>query len=359
MKAALISRSSLFAVTGGDTTQVVKTAEELNKLGVKADIFLATDRIDYAAYDLLHFFNLTRPADHLIHIRRSKKPYVISTIYLDYTAFDRNGREYFLRALFSALGKYRSEYLKNLYRYTRAQDKMASLEYLKGHRRAMLRILSGAAMILPNSESEYRRIVSDTGYSGKYAVVPNGIDLSIFSQVPPAVARENAVLCVAQVYGMKNQHLLIHSCRKLNVPLKIIGKAPPNHTRYYEYCRKIAGDGVSFHDFMPQQDLIKHYAGAKVHALPSWFETTGLTSLEAGAMGCNLVVGKGGDTYDYLKDFVWYCDAHDQASIESSLETALAHENDFKLRDLILSEYTWNKAAEKTRAAYLQALNER
>lgn len=358
MKAALISRSSLFTVPGGDTTQVVKTAEELNKLGVNADIFLAADNIDYTKYDLLHFFNITRPADHLVHILQSKKPYVISTIYLDYTAFDRNGRNIFFRTLFRALGKYKSEYFKNLYRYARAQDKMASLEYLRGHRRAMRRILSGAALILPNSLSEYRRIVSDTGYDGKYTVVPNGIDINIFSQGLPAVKREDAILCVAQVYGMKNQHLLIHACRKLNVPLKIIGKAPPNHTRYYEYCRKLGENHVSFFDFMSQADLIKHYASARVHALPSWFETTGLTSLEAGVMGCNLVVGKGGDTYDYFKDLVWYCDANDQASIESCLEKALSQENDFRLKDLILSEYTWKKAAEKTREAYIQVLNE-
>jgi glycosyltransferase involved in cell wall biosynthesis len=94
-------------------------------------------------------------------------------------------------------------------------------------------------------------------------VIPNGIDLPIFSQVPPSIEREEKVLCVAQVYGMKNQHQLIRACRNLNVPLEIIGKAPPNHTHYYDYCRKTGGDKVSFFDFMPQTELIRHYAGAK------------------------------------------------------------------------------------------------
>ena len=64
MKVALISRSSLFSVKGGDTTQIVKTGEELNKLGVQTEIKLANEKINYEEYDLLHFFNLIRPADH-------------------------------------------------------------------------------------------------------------------------------------------------------------------------------------------------------------------------------------------------------------------------------------------------------
>jgi glycosyltransferase involved in cell wall biosynthesis len=91
--------------------------------------------------------------------------------------------------------------------------------------------------------------------------------------------------------------------------------------------------------------------------LPSWFETTGLASLEAGAMGCNLVVGKGGDTREYFKDLAWYCDAADQHTVEMALEHALNQENSPALRELILAEYTWQKAAEKTKEAYQKALD--
>lgn len=357
MKAALISRSSLFRVPGGDTVQVVKTAEGLNRLGIQVDVFLAADSIDYVQYDLLHFFNITRPADHLKHIRLSGKPYVVSTIYLDYAPFDRHGRGLLHRSLFRMLGKSYSEYVKNLYRYARKQDSMVSPEYLAGHRRAMLRILEGSALILPNSASEYRRIVSETGYRGKHAVIPNGIDTATFARLPGGIRRERKVICVAQVYGMKNQLALIHACNRLDVPLEIIGKSPPNHSRYYELCRRTAGQKTSFFDFMPQEELVRHYAGASVHALPSWFETTGLTSLEAGAMGCNLVVGSGGDTYDYFGDFARYCDPDDQESLVTALGLALDQGSDSRLRELILAEYTWDKAAERTRDAYNMALN--
>ncbi len=357
MRVAMIGRSSLFTVTGGDTIQMVKTAAALNKMGVRAEILRSTEQIDYSRYDLLHFFNLLRPADHLEHIRLSRKPYVVSTIYLDYSSFDRFGRSWPYRLLFRALGKHPSEYLKNMYRYAMGQDRMVSPEYLKGHRKAMLRILEGAALILPNSESEYKRLAKDTGFQGKYLVVTNGIDPEIFGKKPPEVMRHDRVLCVGQVYGMKNQHLLIRACEKLDVPLELVGKAPPNHKGYYDYCKKIAGKKVKFHDFMPQDELIRHYASAKVHALPSWFETTGLASLEAGVMGCNLVVGRGGDTADYFRQHAWYCDADDLSSLETALAHALEHDSRPDLRELILAEYTWPKAAEKTRQAYMDALN--
>lgn len=358
MKIAMIGRSSLFKVTGGDTIQMVRTSEALKRLGIESVIHLASDRIDYTSYDLLHLFNLLRPADHLAHIRKSRKKYVVSTIYLDYTMFDRYGRSLPYRWLFRALGKHPSEYFKNLYRFARKQDVMASREYLLGQKRSIAKILSRASVILPNSRAEYLRVVKDTGFTGQYVVIPNGIDTGVFSTIPADIRRQEKVVCVAQVYGMKNQHRLIEACMKLDIPLEIIGKAPPNHTAYYEHCRRMAGSRVQFFDFMPQTELIRHYAGAKVHALPSWFETTGLTSLEAGAMGCNLVVGEGGDTKDYFRDLAWYCQAGDLESLVKALEGALHSGTGEKLRDLVLSEYTWEKAAQKTLQAYQTALNE-
>jgi len=357
MRVALISRSSLFKVKGGDTTQMVKTGEELNKLDIETEIKLASDRINYADYDLLHFFNLIRPADHLYHIRKSNKPYVLSSIYLDYAEFDRLGRTFLQKNLFSILGKYGSEYIKNLYRYYKKQDVLVTKDYLLGHKKAMKEVLKGASIVLPNSESEYHRLTVDFKLKKKYRVVPNGIDEDLFGSIPASKNRQEKVICVGQIYGMKNQHRLIRACKALKVPLELIGKPPPNHTKYYEFCKKISDHTVSFIDFMPQTELLKFYTEAKVHALPSWFETTGLSSLEAGAMGCNLVVGTGGDTREYFDGFASFCEASDQGSIEKALEEAMGKSTSNNLREKILSNYTWKKAAEATLAAYNKVLN--
>lgn len=357
MKAALISRSSMHAVKGGDTIQLLKTADGLKKLGVSTEVFQASEIIPYGEFDIFHFFNIIRPADHIKHIKKSGKPYVVSTIYLDYSSFDNKGRGFPYRHIFGMLGKHPSEYAKNIYRYLSRQDKLVSRSYLLGHRKSMLKVLNGAALLLPNSSSEYHRLESDFGKAFEHHIVPNGVDPGIFGEIPEGIVRDRKVISVAQVYGMKNQHKLIEACNDLKYPLEIIGKPPPNHTAYYNYCKSIAGPEVSFIDFMPQEELVKRYASAEVHALPSWFETTGLTSLEAGALGCKLVVGKDGDTREYFRDRAWYCDPADQDSIKSALKAAMESIEGAGSREHILKHYTWDRAAEETLKAYKQVLH--
>ena len=93
MKVAFITRSSLFSSSGGDTLQVLNTAKYLEKLNVAVDIKLTHEKVIYDEYDLLHFFNLIRPSDILPHIRKSKKPFVVTPLLIDYSEFDKQYRK--------------------------------------------------------------------------------------------------------------------------------------------------------------------------------------------------------------------------------------------------------------------------
>ncbi|MCX6304214.1 MAG: glycosyltransferase family 4 protein [Bacteroidetes bacterium] len=357
MKVVFIVRSTFDSVRGGDTLQVLCTARELRKLDVEVDIKKASEAIRYGDYDLMHLFNLIRPADHLVHIARAGIPYVLSTIYLDYSRFDTMGRGWLPNFIFRSTGKHHAEYLKTCYRMMKRQDKIMSLAYFAGHQRAVRKVLAGARLLLPNSQSEYNRLMADFGIQKDFMVIPNGIDTGLFRFFPDVQRDENQVLCVGQIYGLKNQHRLIEATRDMGVKLVIIGKPPPNHHAYFDYCKKIAHRNVAFHGFMPQEQLVQFYARSKVHALPSWFETTGLSSLEAGAMACNLVVGTGGDTRAYFDGHASFCDAQDLACIRKALETELHKPNTHGFRNYILSHFTWEHAARETYAAYLKALD--
>ncbi len=353
----MITRSTLFDVKGGDTTQVRKTAQELREMDVEVDIFLANEEIDYQKYDLLHFFNIIRPADHLLHIKKSQKPYVVSPIYLSYHDYDNYGRKGLSSLAFKILGKYYSEYFKNIFRFVKKQDTLVSPEYLLGHKRAMKKVAKGAAYILANSNSEFQRLKSDLKLDMKLHFVPNGVDKSIFGKIPNVERFPDKVISVAQIYGMKNQHRLIQVCNEMDVELCIIGKTPPNHAAYLDYCKSIANDNIYFLDFMPQSQLVLEYASSYVHILPSWFETTGLSSLEAGSMGCNLVVGNGGDTKEYFDGNAEFCDAVDNNSIKKALEKALAKPIDLSFRKHIINSYTWKSAAEESLKVYKKVLS--
>src|SRR5882757_3441561 len=93
MKILFISRATLYKVRGGDTSQILNTATALRESGIAVDIRLCDEAIDYKGYDLIHFFNITRPADILKHADKSGKPYVVTPIYVDYSEFDQGIRK--------------------------------------------------------------------------------------------------------------------------------------------------------------------------------------------------------------------------------------------------------------------------
>ena len=128
MKVALISRSSLYSVPGGDTTQVKATARYLKKLGIDAEIKLSHQKINYKDYTLLHFFNVIRPADILKHIDKSELPYVVSTIYVDYRGYEITARGNIGR-LNGLLGANNVEYLKTIARTLKASLQLPCLLY--------------------------------------------------------------------------------------------------------------------------------------------------------------------------------------------------------------------------------------
>jgi glycosyltransferase involved in cell wall biosynthesis len=149
---------------------------------------------------------------------------------------------------------------------------------------------------------------------------------------------------------------LIKALNNSSYKLVLIGAPSPGQYGYYRHCRRIAGKNISFIDHLPQHELAAWYKRAKVHVLPSWFETCSLSSLEAGAMGCNLVIGDKGFTREYYEDHAFYCNPADPSSIFSAVEKAAGVDHNHQFRDKVLSNYTWQKAAQRTIAAYDQAL---
>jgi glycosyltransferase involved in cell wall biosynthesis len=97
---------------------------------------------------------------------------------------------------------------------------------------------------------------------------------------------------------------------------------------------------------------VRYYERAKVHVLPSWFETTGLSSVEAAVMGCSIVITDKGDTREYFGNEAFYCDPADPKQILSAVEKASKAPFNESLRQKILKQYTWKQAAIQTLKAY-------
>jgi glycosyltransferase involved in cell wall biosynthesis len=355
MRVLMIARKTLYTSPGGDTIQINSTAEYLKSLGVDVDISIGDSVIDYSNYDIMHFFNIIRPDDIVPHILKSKLPFVVSTIFVDYSEFEKN-RGGLLGLLANIFSSDKIEYIKSIASYLKNGDKINSKYYLlNGHRASIKYVAKKASLLLPNSHSEYNRFVKKYNVATPYFKIPNAIDILTFnSKISPNENFKNHILCVGRIEGIKNQLNLIKALKETDLFLTIIGKPAPNHMAYYKECVRLIedNDNMQFIDHIDHKQLASIFKAAKVHVLPSWFETTGLSSLEAAIMDCNIVVTPKGDTEEYFKDFAYYCQPDDIYSIKNAVIKAFNEPNNDSLKQMILKNYIWEQTAEQTLKAY-------
>ncbi len=353
MRVAFITRSTLFHVPGGDTEQIKQTVRYLKKTGVHADICLTNEQINYDSYDLLHFSNITRPSDIMYHTRKAKKPFVISPNLINYGEYDKYQREGVLGFLFHFFSADTNEYLKTILRWLLKKDVLRSKSYLrKGQKRSIRQILEKSSIVLPNSRAEEVSLRTSYSVIKPFSIVPNGIDDSLFVPGDDCVKDNSLVICAARIEGLKNQYNLIRALNYSDYTLMIIGDAAPNQKRYYQKCRDIAARNVIFTGRLSQKELVEVYKKAKVHVLPSWFETCGLSTLEAAAMACNVVITDRGYTREYFGNDAFYCEPSDPASILKAVQQASREDSRKNLQTKILNRHTWQRAAEITAEAY-------
>ena len=357
MKVVLISRPTLFTTPGGDTVQIKQTACELVKLGVEVDIKLADEEINYENYDLLHFFNIIRPNAITAHVKQANKPFVISTIFVDYSEIEKKIRGSFFKVLSTLFGADGTDYLKTLGRFILNGESIIDSSYLyRGHQSSIEELLNSSSLLLPNSMNEFFRLKERYDFRNIYIKVPNGV-ADVFFEQPLKVQKEDIVLCIGRIEFIKNQLNLIKALSKTDIPLYIIGKPAPNHQHYFDLCKQLASDNIHFLGYLNQEEIISWLDRAKVHVLPSWFETTGLSTMEAIARQCNVVITRKGDTVEYFDDLAYYCDPSKPKSIKMAIEKALRNPINEKLINKVKETYRWSEAAKKTKEAYLQVLN--
>jgi glycosyltransferase involved in cell wall biosynthesis len=358
VKIAFIVRSTLYKVPGGITVQVLETAKHLRKLGIDVVVHLTNDKINYKEFDLLHFFDVFRPANILYHIKKAKKPFVITPVLLDYSEYDkqhRKGVSGFILRLFPADA---NEYIKTISRWLLGKDGLQSKNYLwKGQKKSIQHILEQTEMILPNSKTEYEILLKSYPVKKPSAVIPNGVDETLFKADHSVSKDDKLVICAAMIEGRKNQFNLIKALNNTHFRLVLIGESAPNQKSYYRLCRQIAAPNIEFAGRLSQKGLAEYYKRAKVHILPSWFETCGLSTLEAAAMGCNVIVTDKGFARDYFGDDAFYCNPGNAESIYESVCQAAESPSQKKLQQKILAHYTWTQTAHRALEAYERILS--
>ncbi len=338
---------------GGDTIQMEQTKRALETLGARVTIS-ADDSPDLSDYDLVHAFNLGRPEEpyrHCLEAVEQGKPVALSTVYWDFSEFWEWGDPDYWELPPPEQG-------------LPIPRPAPPPDLIEARRRARLdqqrrAAIECADVYLPNGRGETELLHDNYGMDlSRTVVVTNAVDERFFEARPePFIEKyglRDFVLCAARVEKRKNQLALVAAMRGTGLPLVIIGQ--PNPAAYRDLCRRYADDNVTFIDALSHEELAAAYAAARVHALPGWFETPGLSTLEAAAAGCNVVSSDRGTAREYLGEMAWYCDPRDLSSIRAALLAAYEAPRREDLRELVRERYTWKRAAESTLEGYRLAL---
>ena len=374
MKVLLQGRSaaSLQSTPGGDQVQLEHTADLLrSRYAINAAVSALLEP-DLTDVDIVHLFGIVRPQEVWVQARHAhahRKPIVLSTVYCDMTSADTMARTGWTAALARHTSPDLFEAIKALGRGVLNRETGPGLAamWTRGYTRMQHDIVNMTAMFLPNSHSEWRRLATDLRLSiprERVLVVPNGVaDAYVTQDAPEEELRRvahfaGAVLCIGRVEARKNQLRLIEALDGTGLTLVLAGHAGTNQRRYVAQVESAVRASPTAHYLgaIPEATKRALYAVGRAHALPSWMETTGLSSLEAAAFGCAVIVSPLGDTQDYFGSDAEYCDPGSVASIRAAVLRAVERGASDALADRIRHQFTWDRAAHATAEAYRRVL---
>ena len=364
MKVLFQSRSNLYSAPGGDTTQIEKTKQYLEKLGVYVDISIELEP-NLDGYDFVHLFNLMDPQELYMQVKHAKKhgkKVALSTIYGLYTDYERQARGGFAQKMANILSPYTINYIKTFLRHLKEGRMNKGVYYMlfSGYYRLAKKVVENVDVFLPNSLSEMKRVEHEYKLQNyKYVVVPNAVDTKLFNRdnvkldekYEHLIKYKDCILSVARIEGRKSTLNLIKAVGN-KYPLVLIGNETKNNPGFIKAVHESAGPNVHFIGAVPHDKLPIFYKLARVHALISWMETPGLSSLEAAAMETNIVITEKGDTRDYFEDYAFYCEPDNIISIANAIDKAYKTPFDKRLKTKIHTEYIWEETAKKTLEGY-------
>jgi glycosyltransferase involved in cell wall biosynthesis len=303
----MLTHQNALHMLGGGETQLLETLIGLRDCGVVGDMSLSL-RLSANQYDVLHAFSVYHP-DKVAQLVQMDKPLLVSPIFRDNRA---------LRQVAIAQTVFEQGRAEDVERLLRAwkegkinvQEQNPALMDEPLEARQMQRaILEKANTLLFTCEWERRVTCNYFGLKRKATRITwNAVRPERFLRAVPDLFAErygmrDFVLCAARVEPYKNQAMLIWALRDTDIPLVIVGLEP--YPQYSAACRKWAGRNVFFLGELSPELLASAYAAARVHALPSWEDFPGLSSMEAALAGCAIVVGNQGAEREYFGDFAY------------------------------------------------------
>lgn len=269
---------------GGDTFQLLKTIEYLEKYGdIHCKIVSDPEKID-SNLDILHIFNLQNASFAYAMeqaAQKKKAKVVISPIVWHFG--DANYVNKMMRIFHNM----------NIVRSFRRISTLFE-KYSISHRKEIKKyILQNADIVMPNSFEEGQILKQQYDINFNEVIVPNCVDIELKETNKQLHLPKDFILEVGRIEPTKNQLSLIEAMMKYpEIPLVFIGKQNKRKKFYIDLLKNLAQKrgNAFFIEELPQEYLAEYYKAAKVHVLPSFRESPGLVTLEALFYGCNIVI---------------------------------------------------------------------
>ena len=376
MKIIILVRENFYEIFGGDTVQLLKTKEYLeNVFNIHIEIITNENKIfENTDFDILHIFNINtrKNLDSLVkQIKEKKKKVILSPIYWDFS------NSFYVSSLSSYLniqkcGKhiyyFKNIYLKFIDFITLINKQYINKRYMipetKEFKERHKNLLNLADIIIPNSDEEGRILCKNINLDykkvrDKFISIPNAVDIKFLkknfkSNILPDI--ENFVLESARIEPLKNQiNLLLALYDEKQIPIVFAGEAI--NKNYYSKLKALADKrgNVYFTGKISQEEIFSLYKRARIHVLPSFRESPGLSTIEALMNGCQVVVSE--EKFCPLKyykfdKYGFICDPYDTKSIRDAILNAYNNPKNINLPKEYYEFFSYNNVADMTYQVY-------
>jgi glycosyltransferase involved in cell wall biosynthesis len=336
---------------GGDTIQINEISRYLKQQGHTVHI---TNRlfIDISSYELAIIFNLTRYHEALVNVCACLKfrvAYILFPIYWDINKlkippYDLKSQIKFNMhpSIIDFIINYKNFiFNKDIKLYEKEINQYISLYSNKT--KCIQFILDNALYICPNSIVELEHLCKYFKVKvAKCKIVYNGIQKNLYKMGINKEKREG-IYCVGGIGPRKNQLLLAKACNNVKMGVNFVGKSHASNDKYFEKVKKFNRYSF-FLGWKPYDEIMNILSNAKIHIQPSYIETPGLSSMEAYALGCRIIVSEVGPVYEYFGKNASYIDPYSLQSIMETLEI-VSNEN-YKINwdeiKLFNDKFCWN-----------------
>ncbi len=343
MNICFIGPQVMKTVSGGVWTQVSTTADTLSTKGHTVEFYNYWKDHNWANFDIIHLFKADYETYNIAKwLHESKLPFIVSPVFFNSHKSSSISSVLLLSRLFQKF----------------VTGMRTDFDFVK-------EVCSFSHRVLPNTHVEGKLIEKGMHIPGhKIHTIPNAVE-ERFGKADPKLFEKkygirNFILSIGNFgYARKNMLKLIQVLKQINHPAVLIGTIYNNS--YGMLCKKQLemAKNILWIDAIAHDDplLASAYAACDVFALPSLFETPGLTALEAALAGAKIVITPHGGPKEYFGNMATYIDPNETNSIKEGIVAALQDGQDPNLKEHILKNYSYPVIAEKLLKVYQETID--